>query len=246
MSPSAIWRKLFDVRKGESARTFFMSLYLFCVMVAYYILKPVSAAMFLNKFNIDKLPYLYILIAGGGGVLAYLYTRLALRSSLTVAVTWTMLIAVVCLIALWWLIGLNLPWMLYVFNVWVSLFSITLFSQGWLVAANVFDSREAKRLYGLLGLGAVAGAAIGSAVTTFTVKIVGTQNLILACAVMVLLAFGAFLGAVRQRGEPLVRARAADAEKLEFSARDIFSAVARYRHDLQCSAHAHAAHDPRR
>jgi AAA family ATP:ADP antiporter len=230
MNPSAIWRKLFDVRKGESARTFFMSLYLFCVMVAYYILKPVSAAMFLNKFNIDKLPYLYILIAGGGGVLAYLYTRLALRSSLTVAVTWTMLIAVVCLIALWWLIGLNLPWMLYVFNVWVSLFSITLFSQGWLVAANVFDSREAKRLYGLLGLGAVAGAAIGSAVTTFTVKIVGTQNLILACAVMVLLAFGAFLGAVRQRGEPLVRARAADAEKLEFSARDIFSAVARYRH----------------
>ena len=111
-----------------------------------------------------------------------------------------------------------------------SLFSITLFSQGWLVAANVFDSREAKRLYGLLGLGAVAGAAIGSAVTTFTVKIVGTQNLILACAVMVLLAFGAFLGAVRQCAEPMVRARAADAEKLEFSARDIFSAVARYRH----------------
>lgn len=230
MSPSAIWRKLFDVRKGESARTLFMSLYLLCVMVAYYILKPVSAAMFLNKFNIDKLPYLYILIAGGGGVLAYLYTRLALHSSLTVAVTWTMLIAVICLIALWWLIGLNLSWMLYVFNVWVSLFSITLFSQGWLVAANVFDSREAKRLYGLLGLGAVVGAAIGSAVTTFTVKIVGTRNLILACAVMVLLAFGAFLGAVRQRGESLLRARAADAEKLEFSARDIFAAVARYRH----------------
>jgi AAA family ATP:ADP antiporter len=230
MNLPAIWRKLFDVRKGEAARTLFMSLYLLCVMVAYYILKPVSAAMFLNKFNIDKLPYLYILIAGGGGVLAYLYTRLALRSSLTVAVTWTMLISVVCLIALWWLIGLNLPWMLYVFNVWVSLFSITLFSQGWLVAANVFDSREAKRLYGLLGLGAVVGAAIGSAVTTFTVKIVGTQNLILACAVMVLLAFAAFLGAVRQRGEPLIRARAADAEKLEFSARDIFSAVARYRH----------------
>ena len=101
MSPSAIWRKLFDVRKGEAARTLFMSLYLLCVMVAYYILKPVSAAMFLNKFNIDKLPYLYILIAGGGGVLAYLYTRLALRSSLTVAVTWTMLIAVICLLAIW-------------------------------------------------------------------------------------------------------------------------------------------------
>src|SRR5215471_4015139 len=105
MHPAAIWRRLFDIRPGEHRRTLFMSLYLLFVMVAYYILKPVSAAMFLNKFNIDRLPYLYILIAAGGGVLAYLYTRLALHSSLTVAVTWTMWIAVVCLIALWWLIG---------------------------------------------------------------------------------------------------------------------------------------------
>ena len=230
MVPSAIWRKLFDVRKGEHARTLLMSLYLLFVMVAYYILKPVSAAMFLNKFNIDKLPYLYILIAGGGGVLAYFYTRVALKSSLTAAVSWTMLIAVACLIALWWLIGLNLPWMLYVFNIWVSLFSIVLFSQGWLVAANMFDSRQAKRLYGLLGLGAIVGATIGSAVTTLTVKIVGTRNLILACAVMVVLAFLAFLGAVRQGGASLAQARAADTEKLEFSARDIFASVGRHRH----------------
>src|SRR5690348_18431479 len=106
MAPSAMWRKLFDVRKGEYARTLFMSLYLLFVMVAYYILKPVSAAMFLNKFNIDKLPYLYILIAAGGGVLAYFYTRVALKTSLTAAVSWTMLISVACLIVLWWRMGL--------------------------------------------------------------------------------------------------------------------------------------------
>ncbi|HVP48224.1 MAG TPA: Npt1/Npt2 family nucleotide transporter [Bryobacteraceae bacterium] len=231
MAPSNVWRKLFDVRKGEYARTLYMSLYLLLVMVAYYILKPVSAAMFLNKFNIDKLPYLYILIAGAGGVLAYLYTRIALKSSLTTAVSWTMLIAIVCLVALWWLVGLkNLPWMLYVFNIWVSLFSIVLFSQGWLVAANLFDSRQAKRLYGLLGLGAVVGAAVGSAVTTLTVRIVGTQNLILVCAVIVALAFGAFLGAIRQAGDSLSGARAADTEKQEFSPRDIFASIGRSRH----------------
>ena len=230
MTPSTVWRKLFDVRQGEHARILYMSLYLLCVMVAYYILKPVSAAMFLNKFNIDKLPYLYILIAGAGGVLAYLYTRIALKSSLTAAVSWTMLIAVVCLVALWWLVGLNLPWMLYVFNIWVSLFSIVLFSQGWLVAANLFDSRQAKRLYGLLGLGAVLGAAVGSAVTSLTVKIVGTRNLILACAVIVAVAFAAFLGAIRQGGAALTGARAADTEKQEFSARDIFASIGRSRH----------------
>lgn len=123
-----------------------MSLYLLFVMVAYYILKPVSAAMFLHRFDIDRLPYLYILIAVGGGLLAYFYTKLAVRTSLQAAVTSAMAIAVLCLLALWWLIGLELAWMLYVFNVWVSLFSIVLVSQGWLVAANVFDAREAKRL----------------------------------------------------------------------------------------------------
>ena len=47
---------------------------------------------------------------------------------------------------------------------------------------------------------------------------------------MVILAFGAFLGAIRRKGAALGGARAADAEKIEFSARDIFAAVARYRH----------------
>ena len=44
MTPSAIWRKLFDVRKDEYSRTLFMSLYLLCVMVAYYILKTAIIA----------------------------------------------------------------------------------------------------------------------------------------------------------------------------------------------------------
>src|SRR4051794_3795593 len=80
------WRGLFDVRPGEYARTGFMSLYLMLVLFAYYILKPVSRALFLNSFDIDKLPWLYILIAGVGGILAYFYTRMAVNSSLRRAV----------------------------------------------------------------------------------------------------------------------------------------------------------------
>ena len=60
---------------------------------------------------------------------------------------------------------MNVSWMLYAFNIWVSLFSIVLVSQGWMVAANVFDAREAKRLYGLLGIGAVVGSGVGATIT---------------------------------------------------------------------------------
>jgi AAA family ATP:ADP antiporter len=142
-----------------------MALHMVCVLFAYYILKPVSRALFLAKFDIDQLPYLYVLIAVVGGLLAYVYTRVAVRSSLAVAVNWATAIVVACLIALWWVLRFNFPWMLYVFNVWVSLFSIITVSQAWLVAANVFDSREARRLYGLMGLSAVCGAAFGGQFT---------------------------------------------------------------------------------
>ena len=58
--------------------------------------------------------------------------------------------------------------MIYVLNIWVSLFSIVLVSQGWLVASNIFDAREAKRLYPLLGMGMVLGAACGGEFTSRT------------------------------------------------------------------------------
>src|SRR5579862_1721062 len=97
----AMWRRFCDVRPGEVRRTIFMGLYLFFVMVAYYILKPVSAAMFLHKLGAKDLPYLYMLTAACGGIVSYLYTKTSVKSSLAAAVTWAMAVSVLCLVALW-------------------------------------------------------------------------------------------------------------------------------------------------
>jgi AAA family ATP:ADP antiporter len=224
-------RSAVDVREGEGPRTLFMALYLLAVLFAYYILKPVSRAMFLARFNIDDLPYLYILIALVGGLLATLYTKVAVRTSLQAAVAWATAIAVACLVTFWWLLQLKLSWMLYVFNIWVSLFGVVLVSQGWLVAANVFDTREAKRLYGLVGLGAVVGAWTGSAFTSFTVKLVGTDKLVLASAFLVTVSYAMFRLVTMQKGVSLGGARGAEATEEEgFSAKDIFAAIRRHHH----------------
>lgn len=236
----AFWRNLFDIRPGEYARTGFMSLYLLCVLFAYYILKPVSRAMFINKFDFDDLPYLYILIAAGGGLLAFAYSKAAVKTSLKAAVTWAMSLSVLCLVAIWWLLGFRdaegharFAWMLYVFNVWVSLFSVVTVSQGWLVAANVFTPREAKRCYGLLGLGAVVGAAFGGEFTRRMVKVVGHANqrtLLLASAVMVAMAYVAFRLAIAQRGVSLSSAKAVEAEEADISMGGMLRDIARTRH----------------
>ncbi len=151
----ALWRNLFDVRPGEYRRTVFMALYLLFVLFAYYVLKSASESMFLNKFDIDKLPNLYILLAVFGGVLAYVYSKVAARTSLNTAVTWTLFLSIACLIAMWFPLRYRQPAMVYTFAVWVRLFSVVTVTQGWVVATNLFNAREAKRVYGLLGMGMV-------------------------------------------------------------------------------------------
>lgn len=207
-----------------------MSLYLLLVLLAYYILKPVSRALFLNKFDIDKLPWLYVLIAAAGGLLAYVYTKVAVRSSLETAVAGAMAFSVAMLVLIWWLIGLNQSWVYYFFNIWVSLFSVMLVSQGWLVAANVFKPREAKRLYGLLGAGAVVGAAFGGEFTARAVKYIAPRDLLLASAGFVILAYVSFRFTAAQRGVSLRSARGAEAEEANVQLRDILGSIRTQRH----------------
>ncbi|MCZ2079055.1 MAG: hypothetical protein LC130_29155 [Bryobacterales bacterium] len=226
----AFWNSMFDVRQGELLRTIYMSLYLLCVLFAYYIVKPVSKALFVHRFDIDEFPWLYILIALFGGIFAYVYTKIAIRTSLAAAVNWATGAFIGSLVLLWWLLGLNKDWMLYVFNIYTSLFGIVLVSQGWLVAANVFHPREAKRLYGILGMGAVLGAAFGGSFTAMAVEWVGTNNLVLASAVMVLLAYVAYRLAISQSGVSLAGAKAAGDEEADFSVTEVTVAMRRYRH----------------
>ena len=226
----ALWRSFFDVRPGEYLRTCFVGLYLLFILFAYYILKPVSRALFLNSFDIDKLPYLMILIAFVGGFLAYLYTRLAVKSSLPAAVGWSTALSVGSMIVIAWLLGMSGGWVLYVFNIWVGLFSVMMVAQGWLIAANVFTPREAKRLYGLLGMSAVLGAAFGGKFTADMVRAIGARKLVLASALMVVIAYLCFRALLMQKGVSLATARGAESEEAQFHFGDILTAIRHHRH----------------
>ncbi len=207
-----------------------MALYMMSVLFAYYILKAASRGLFLAKFDIDKLPGLYILIAFFGGVLAYVYTKIAIRSSLKSAVLGATLLSIAVLLGLVPLLRTGQMWTYYFFNIWVSLFSIMLVSQGWLIAGNVFTSREAKRLYGILGVGSVIGAAFGGTFAAWLVGLLGVGNLLFPCAAMVAIAYGIFRLLLRLPGVNLDQAKGADDEEAEFSLGEILSSVKTSRH----------------
>lgn len=231
LANSAAWliRRL-GIRPDELQRTALMFLYLLFVLLAYYILKPVSRALFLTRFDASQLPFLYLAMAASGGLLAYHYVRIAVRWSLTAAVNAATALIIVTLLAIWQLLRLDQAWLYYVFNIWVSLFSLVLVSQGWLVASHVFDPRAAKRVYSLLAAGAVLGAAIGGSFTALVVRTLGTANLVPVSALFVLLAYGCYRLLLRLPGVALGEARAADEEPADFALRDVARDVGRHRH----------------
>jgi len=224
-------RTFLDVRPGEFGRTIPVALYLLFVLFAYYILKPVSRALFVNRFDPDKLPGLYILIAPAGGLLAYAYSRLTLKASLTAAVNWATAVAIGFTVLMGYLIKFEWVWTYYVFNIWVSMFSILMVTQGWVIAANVFTAREAKRLYGILGLGAVIGAGFGGTFTSYTAAAIGETNLVYASAGFTFLAYLMYRLVLRQPGVRLETATASpDGEETDFRFGDILRDIRNYRH----------------
>ena len=76
-----------------------------------------------------------------------------------------------------------------VFYVWVNCFGVIAPVQAWSFANSLFDTRQAKRLFGLIGSGASLGAIAGGVLARFLVEPVGgTINLMLVLARLILLA----------------------------------------------------------
>ena len=74
-----------------------------------------------------------------------------------------------------------------IFYGWADLFSAVMVTQLFIAAQLLFNSRDAKRLYPMVIAGASLGAVTGGAITGFLAQRVGTPNLLLIGAGLVLL-----------------------------------------------------------
>lgn len=88
------------------------------------------------------------------------------------------------------------------FFVWTSFFSLFVVSFFWSFVADLFSSEQAKRLFGFIAAGGTAGALCGSLITTLTVELVGTVNLLFIPLVFLELAILCATRLARSRPEP--------------------------------------------
>ena len=75
-----------------------------------------------------------------------------------------------------------------VFYVWVSVFNLFVVSVFWSFMADLFDSGQARRLFPVIALGGTAGAIAGPLATGLLVEHIGIAPLLVISAVLLLLA----------------------------------------------------------
>jgi len=189
---------LFGVRVRELSRIIPLTTAYGLVMGSLYVLKPVRNALFLDRLGVEQLLYVLMLVALVGGGAALLFSRFTAAFRLDRLVPGTFLILILCLLGFWLALPLGWSWLYYLFYTWVNLYGLMATSLLWLMANAVFNAREGRRLFGLIGTAGIAGAVAGGAFTSWIAPVVGTENLLLVCAGILAFAL-LFLYPVRTR-----------------------------------------------
>ena len=169
------------VRKGERLVTALMFCYIFGALTFYYILKPLRSGLFLKSFPASQLPYALFLTAFFAGTLATLIFKLHRRVSLIKLMTGINLVIIATLFYFRWAMGKEIAYLPYVYYVYVQIISVLSTAQFWLLAGYIYDNLQSKRIFPLLGAGAIAGAMAGSFIPAFMSAHLNTQSMLLIC-----------------------------------------------------------------
>jgi len=177
-------RRLFDIRDGEFRRAILMQLNIFLIISTLLIVKPTVNGLFLSRFGADNLPYAFVLVALFAGLVSLLYARFLSYKSLDRIMQQTLIWSVISLVVFGALLRLNVleGWVIYLFYIWVAIFAVLSASQFWVLANIVFNAREAKRLFGFIGAGAIAGGIFGGYLTSLLAESLRAENLLFVAA----------------------------------------------------------------
>ena len=181
-----------NVHPGDLGRGTLLCSCLFLIISTYKIGGVAGAALFLSRFQARQLAYadisssvLVALLVAGYVLVA---RRVPLRGLLLGS---TLFFASNC--ALFWVLAhyhFHLTLLFPVFYVWVKIFGVLVPTQIWTLANYVLTTREAKRVFGMVGGGAIAGWIFAGFFSKIVAKNFGTESLLLGMALFLLICTG--------------------------------------------------------
>jgi len=149
------------VHRGEGLTALVLTLNVFLLLTAYYIIKPVREALILGSAGAEIKSY-----AGAGQALLFLlivplYSAYASRTN-RVRLINGVIAFFISNLAIFYVLG-RLQFQLgVVFFLWVGLFNLMLVAQFWAFANDIYTEEQGKRLFAIVGIGSSLGAIVGA------------------------------------------------------------------------------------
>src|SRR4029453_11227346 len=152
-----------DVRAGGGGTVLLMSLNVFLLLVAYYVLKTVREPLILMAGGAELKSY--AAAAQALTLIAYvpLYGWLATRLPRQTFLRVVILFFVGCIQLFYFGSRIGVPYLGFIFFVWVGIFSLTTIAQFWSYANEIYARADGDRLFPLIAVGSAAGAPLGAA-----------------------------------------------------------------------------------
>ena len=180
--------RLIDIRPGEGPALAWSWAYIFSILAAYYVLRPIRDQMGVAG-GIENLPWLFTATLVGMLALnlpfAWLVKRLPRARFVPLTYRFFALNILGFAAALYlappdWDVAIG-----RVFFIWLSIFNLFVVSIFWATIVDVFTNEQGRRLFGFIAAGATLGAIAGSATTAGLATNVPTWGLMI-CAVVLL------------------------------------------------------------
>ena len=182
-----IVRAATKVESNELQATILSFAFVFILMTAYFILRPVRDTLS-SDWTDEQLSWLWtstffisvIAVSVYGAVISKLRLRIIVPAVYTFfAATFVG----------FYVLGSTLDdndLVNRAFYVWLSVFSLYHLSVFWTFMSGIYNKEQAKRLFAIIAMGASAGAIVGPAIPTFFADDIGRLNLLLIAAVLLL------------------------------------------------------------
>ncbi|MFI4903537.1 MAG: NTP/NDP exchange transporter [Burkholderiales bacterium] len=187
--------RLARARPRELAASLWAFVYFFALLAGYYVLRPIRDEMAIQVGQ-RALSALFTWVLVAMLVIAPVFGALTARFPRKRLLPWLYAFFVVDLVAFFGAFSVGnaqSPLVASVFYVWVSAFNLFAVSLFWSFMADLFDTAQAKRLYGFIAAGGTVGALAGPALTALFVVLVGVKGMVLVSAAFLVLAIVAIL-----------------------------------------------------
>jgi ATP:ADP antiporter, AAA family len=177
-----------NIQPGDLGRGILLCSCLFLIISSYVTGRVARDALFLARFQAVQLPYADIASAVLVGIVVVGYVRLGRRTSLRNLLVGSQFFFATNCVLFWVLAHYYHPaWLYPAFYVWVGLFGVLAPTQVWTLANYLLTTREAKRIFGMVGGGAILGAIFAGFFSKTVAKAFGTESLLLGMALLLLI-----------------------------------------------------------